>query len=342
MRIGIVSDVAAALDAMRRAVSLEPDHRVVWSATSGAEAVDLCHKQVPDLVLMDLMTGTDGVDATRRIMSGAPCPILIVTDSVHGNAARIFDAMGYGALDAVDAPALSTGDLPDGALRTKIARISRLVGEKTAPNGASAISLSPREEVPLVAIGASAGGPAAVATVLSGLPKDFAAAVVIIQHVDAQFAPGMANWLSHHSALPVVTARGGERLEAGTVMLAGTTDHLTLKAPGELGDTRDPANCPYRPSVDVFFESVCRVCTGRAVGVLLTGMGNDGAAGLRMLRVKGFHTIAQDEATSAVFGMPKAAVTLEAAVEILPLERIASRLAHLIPKPLRLLQRREN
>jgi two-component system chemotaxis response regulator CheB/two-component system response regulator WspF len=182
-------------------------------------------------------------------------------------------------------------------------------------------------DTPLVAIGASAGGPAALATLLAGLPKDFAAAIVIVQHVDAAFAAGMADWLNQQSALPVRIAREGDRPQAGVALLAATDDHLHLKLPNVLGYTPVPEETPYRPSVDVFFHSVVARWPARAVGVLLTGMGRDGAIGLKAMRTKGYHTIAQDEATSAVYGMPKAAAALDAAAAILPLPRIAAALA---------------
>jgi two-component system response regulator WspF len=178
----------------------------------------------------------------------------------------------------------------------------------------------------LVAIGASAGGPAALTAVLSGLPKGFPAAVVIVQHVDAQFAQGMADWLSRNSALPVRVAKEGDRPTAGTVLLAGTNDHLRFTSSDRVGYTAEPRQQAYRPSVDVFFASVGVHWAGEAVGVLLTGMGRDGAQGLKTLRDKGHYTIAQDQATSTVYGMPKAAASLGAAVDILPLERIAPRL----------------
>ena len=182
----------------------------------------------------------------------------------------------------------------------------------------------------LVAIGASAGGPSALAVVLKGLPKDFSAAIVIIQHVDVQFASGMAEWLSGYSALPVRVAAEDDRPVRGTVLIAGTQDHLQLKAADRLGYTRDPRENLYRPSVDVFFESVSRQWRGGAIGVLLTGMGRDGAIGLKVLRDKGHHTIAQDEASSAVYGMPKAAARLDAAVDILPMAAIAPRLLEVL------------
>jgi two-component system chemotaxis response regulator CheB/two-component system response regulator WspF len=165
--------------------------------------------------------------------------------------------------------------------------------------------------------------------VLSALPKTFPAAIVIIQHVDAQFAPGMAQWLSGTSVLPVRIAQEGDRPAAGTALLAGTNDHLIFKTSSKLGYSDEPRQLSYRPSVDVFFESLSELWLGDAVGVLLTGMGRDGARGLKTLRNKGHYTIAQDEPTSAVYGMPKAAAALGAAVDILPVDRIAARLVEI-------------
>jgi two-component system response regulator WspF len=182
----------------------------------------------------------------------------------------------------------------------------------------------------LVAIGASAGGPAALAAVLGGLPKDFSAAVVVVQHVDQRMAQGMAEWLTEQSALPVRVASEGDGPMVGTVLLAGTNDHLVLKGPRRLGYSPDPLSCVYRPSVDAFFASVSTLWKGEVVAVLLTGMGGDGAKGLKALRDQGRHTIAQDEASSAVYGMPKAAAKIHAAVDILPLDRIAARLVSLV------------
>jgi two-component system response regulator WspF len=182
----------------------------------------------------------------------------------------------------------------------------------------------------LIGIGASAGGPAALATLLGGLPKDFPAAVVLIQHVDEHMARGMAEWLCLHSALPVRVAAEGDRPMLGSVLLAATNDHLVLKTPDRLGYSAEPRDYVYRPSVDEFFKSIVHHWRGDVIGVLLTGMGRDGAIGLKALRNKGRHTIAQDEESCAVYGMPKAAAKLDAAVDILPLARIASRLVSLV------------
>jgi len=265
-------------------------------------------------------------------MAATPCAILVVTVSVGANSVRVFEAMAQGALDAVDTPALEVGNLRESAasLLAKIDTVSKLIGEKNIPlNGkkdSAGYPSRPARQKCLVAMGASAGGPAALAKVLSGLPKNFPAAIVVIQHVDQQFAAGMAEWLSKDSTLPVRVAEEGDCPARGIVLLAATSDHLVLKAADRLGYTSEPQDYVYRPSVDVFFESVNLRWRGTAVGVLLTGMGRDGALGLKALRSKGHYTIAQDQATSAVYGMPKAAAAVAAAVDILPLENIAAKL----------------
>ena len=331
MRIGIVNDQPLAVEALRRALALKPDHQVIWVAKNGAEAVDWCRRMRPGLILMDLvMPDMDGVEATRRIMATTPCPILVVTVSVGANSRRAFEAMGYGALDAVDTPAIGLGEPRARAapLLRKIDTIARLLDDKRGlrPSTGERHERGPLAIDRLVAIGASAGGPAALATVLRGLPKDFPAAVVVIQHVDEQFAAGMADWLSQQSQLVVRVAVEGDCPAAGTVLMAGTSHHLVLKGPRRLGYTPEPADCAYSPSVDVFFQSVSQHWPGEAVGVLLTGMGRDGALGLKALRNQGRYTVAQDEGSCAVYGMPKAAARLGAAVDILPVDRIASRL----------------
>lgn len=330
MKIAIVNDMPMAVEALRRALAFEPAHQVVWVAGDGAEAVQRCAELTPDLILMDLiMPVMDGVEATRHIMTATPCAIVIVTVDREQNVHRVFEAMGHGALDVVDTPAIGAGNPKEAAapLLRKILNIGWLIGQRDSQERPTPAPLGMAlQRKGLVAIGSSAGGPAALEVLLKGLPKDFPAAIVLVQHVDQVFAAGMAQWLSSSSGLQVRLARDGEPPERGTVLLAGTNHHIRLLKNGTLAYTAEPVNEIYRPSIDVFFESVASYWSGDAVGVLLTGMGRDGAQGLKLMRQRGFLTIAQDQQSSAVYGMPKAAAAIDAAIEIRPLDTIAPRL----------------
>ena len=331
MRIAIVNDLLIAVEALRRVISSGPEHEVAWIARDGAEAVEKCSANVPDLVLMDLiMPRVDGVEATRRIMKNSPCAVLVVTATVSGNASRVFEAMGYGALDAVNTPVFGPGEQIEGAqaLLAKISTIGKLIGRAgkskagTPPDRRGAALTMP----PMIAVGSSTGGPRALADILGRLPASLGAAMIIVQHVDEQFAPGMAEWLGSRTSLKVGIASAGSRPEAGTVWLAGTNDHIVLMPDLSIGYTPEPRESNYRPSVDVFFRSLLAHWPRKDVAVLLTGMGRDGAEGLLDLRRRGWHTFAQDESSCVVYGMPKAAAELDAAVEIATPEAIASSL----------------
>lgn len=337
MRIAIVNDLGLAVEALRRVLARAPQHQVIWTAADGAAAVERCAADRPDLILMDLiMPVLDGVEATRRIMAASPCAILVVTATVEGTTSRVFDALGAGALDAVNTPALSG----EGAARllAKIDALGRLIGDKrrTAPTATPA-DTHPRPAGGtgrswLLALGASAGGPAALAEVLKAFPADCRASFVAVQHLDGSFAAGLASWLGGQIALPVRLARDGDRPVPGTVLLPDRDDHLVLTPHGTLAYRREPADYVYRPSVDEFLGSVAAHWTGQAAGVILTGMGRDGALGLKKMREARFETFAQDAATSAVYGMPKAAAELQAAGSVLPLPQIGPALLRSISK----------
>ena len=334
MRIAIVNDLGMAVEALRRMLVRTPQHQIAWTAPDGAEAVRRCAADRPDLILMDLiMPVMDGVEATRRIMAATPCAILVVTATVEGSTSRVFDALGAGALDAVNTPALDG----EGAakLLAKIDSIGRLVGDATAPTATRRTWLNPNKRAVgtrpwLIVIGASAGGPAALAEVLKPFSADTRAAFLVVQHLDDSFAAGLARWLADQIALPVRLARDGDVPKSGQVLLPDRGDHLVLTAAGSLIYRREPVDYVYRPSVDECFESVVAHWTGPAAGVILTGMGRDGARGLKKMRGAHFATFAQDGASCAVYGMPKAAAELGAADSILPLQQIGPALQKLI------------
>lgn len=322
MRVAIVNDLALAREVLRRVVLSVPGCAVAWAADDGDDAVRLAAADRPDVILMDLvMPRVDGAEATKRIMRQSPCPVVVVTATVPGNFDLAYRAMGAGAVDAVDTPTVG----PGGA----VLNVERLVGRLAALASALATaepSCPPPEFgphlPPIVAIGASTGGPDALATVLAAFPGAFPAAVVIAQHIAAEYAPGLADCLAARSRLPVRLARDGDGITPGVVYLAATDDHLEVGPDRRLRYTHCPHATAYRPSADVLFDSLAAHPRAVGVGVLLTGMGADGAGGLLRLRRAGWHTVAQDEATCVVYGMPRAAVEAHAAAEVLPLPHI--------------------
>lgn len=327
MRIAIVNDLYMAIEALRRILSKIAEFEIAWIALNGEDAVRKCKNDTPDMILMDLnMPVMDGVEATRRIMKSSPCAILIVTATVDGNIAKVFDAMSYGALDAVNTPVLGTpeGEAP---LLEKIEQIKRLIHRPKSNiyfEQENSASIQFNGSVPfLVAIGASTGGPQALSEILSKLPPDFGATIVIIQHVDMLFASGLVEWLNKHSHMPVSLAKENDALKPAHIFVAGTNDHLVIKRDLTFHYTENPKECPYRPSVDAFFKSIDSHWPEKAIAVLLTGMGRDGADGLLALKNSGWHTIAQDEKTSVVYGMPKAAIEQDAAISVLSVDKIA-------------------
>ncbi|SEO58785.1 two-component system, chemotaxis family, response regulator WspF [Duganella sp. CF517] len=337
MKIAIANDVAMAAEALRRVVASTAEHQVLWIARTGAEAVRMCADNRPDLILMDLnMPELDGVEATRQIMEHSPCAILVVTGRPQDNVNQVFRALGAGALDVTATPVLQGQPGGDAELLAKIRTMDKLIRHS---GGSQAMAPRPAANghahghghhgadgpVPvtaLLAIGASTGGPMAVSKMLAGWTPPRGCAIVVVQHIDQHFADNFARWLGEQLDMPVRAAEEGDELAAGTVLVAKSNDHLTLDQNYRLRYDANPKEYAYRPSVDVFFHCVAQLWKGEAIGVLLTGMGRDGAEGLLAMRRAGHTTIAQDQASSAVYGMPRAAADLDAAQMVLPLMKI--------------------
>ena len=343
MKIAIANGVAMAAEALRRVVASTAEHQVLWIARTGAEAVRMCIENRPDLVLMDLnMPELDGVEATRQIMEQSPCAILVVTGRPQDNVNQVFRALGAGALDVTATPVLQGQPGGDAELLAKIRTMDKLIRhsggtQAMAPRSAGAANGNgngygyhagaeahdtPVRVTSLLAIGASTGGPMAVSKMLAGWTPPRHCAIVVVQHIDQHFADNFARWLGEQLDMPVRSAEEGDELVAGTVLIAKSNDHLTLDQNHRLRYDANPKEYAYRPSVDVFFHCVAQHWKGEAIGVLLTGMGRDGAEGLLALRRAGHTTIAQDQASSAVYGMPRAAAELDAAQMVLPLTKI--------------------
>ncbi len=335
MRVAIVNDLRLVTEVLRRIVASDPKHEIAWTAADGAEAVRRCQQDTPDVILMDLqMPVMNGAEATRRIMQACPCAILVVTATVSGNFDLVCEALGHGAYDAVGTPELGNKSPAEAGaeMLKKLANVDRVNrtlkrGGAAPPAGEQAVKRTAATlgstQVPLVAIGASTGGPPALSAILAAWPADFPAAVVIVQHIGVEFAPQLAQWLESRSKLKVRIALAGDRPQVGAVLVAGTNDHLVLTPERTFRYSPEPADYPYRPSVDALFGSLATHWPAPGIAALLTGIGRDGANGLLQLRKAGWHTIAQDQASSVIYGMPKAAHEIGAAAAVLPLADMA-------------------
>jgi two-component system chemotaxis response regulator CheB len=327
-------------------LSAHPDFQVVAEAADGREVVEACQRLRPDVVTMDMMMPVmTGLAATEYIMAFCPTPILIVSSSTNrGEIFKTYDALAAGALDVLEKPRDDEVESDweqrlVGTLRI-ISRIKVITHPRGRLSHLSRHPLATTEPPPrpagapptrceLVAIGASTGGPGAVLDILRDLPRDFSLPILVVIHISRVLGGGFADWLNGLSPFPVAFARHGERLPppgACRVVLAPPDEHLMVRD-GCLWLTRDEERHSCRPSVDTLFESVAAQLGPRTAGCLLTGMGRDGALGLLALRKAGARTIAQDEATSVVFGMPREAIRLGAAEHVLGLDRIAPTLA---------------
>jgi two-component system, chemotaxis family, protein-glutamate methylesterase/glutaminase len=344
IRVLVVEDSLTVRKRLVEVLESDPSFVVVGEAKDGKEAIELCQRLRPDVVTLDMMLPVlSGVAVTEHIMAYCPTPILIVSASVNrGELFKTYDALAAGAVDVLEKPrAGAAGDTWDRSFLSTVKLISRIrvithIGGRFKPNAVAAVGdlrsrADGKPEYRVAAIGASTGGPAAVLQILRALPPDFPLPVLVVIHMAEIFATSLSEWLDGQSALRVRYAADGEPLpERGRacVLLAPPGRHLVVSQ-GRLRLSDAPERHSCRPSVDVLFESVEQQFGPQAIACLLTGMGRDGAAGMLAARLSGAMTIAQDEASSVVFGMPAEAIRLGAAARVLPIELIAPALAEL-------------
>lgn len=350
VRVLVVDDSALFRRALEATLGREPGIEVVGGAGDGREALDEVRRLRPDVVLMDvLMPRLDGLQATRRIMAERPTPILLMTaqeddaDAEGAEADLGLRALEIGALDLVRKSSLrdEAAALAD-RLRVLagVPVISHPLGRRPTARGERPEAGSGSGERPtnfyrrarsIVALVASTGGPNALRTILAGLPPDLPAAVVIVQHIDGAFQESLVRWLDEESPLEVASPRPDQELWSGAVYVAPAGRQAEVTARRRLALVEEPgAVGGHCPSGDRLLASAAEAYRDRAVGVVLTGMGTDGAAGLLRVREEGGQTIAQDEATSVIYGMPRAAAELGGAGRVLPLDAIAEAIAHAV------------
>jgi two-component system chemotaxis response regulator CheB len=341
-RVLVVDDSPLIRDIITMILQEDPDIEVVGQAENGQVAIDLVDALRPNLVTMDIMMPVmDGLTAIQHIMAYQPTPILVVTSS--GEAAVAYKAISSGALEVMQKPDMSLGPAEwEGFVRrvkllAQVKVITHVRGRGAASTqvlpflGSAAVQAGSQGRI--LAIGASTGGPAALAKVLAGLPPDLTVGVVIVQHIAEGFVPGLVSWLKTVTILNVKAAEDGEEIKPGTIYIAPTGTHTVVAGSRRLGLRHLPPVDSQRPAVDVLFESVQEQYGRRAIAVLLTGMGRDGARGLKAIRDAGGRTIAQDEASCVVYGMPKAAAELGAAEQVLPLSEIPMAVVRLLRQP---------
>jgi two-component system chemotaxis response regulator CheB len=345
---------------LRGALESCPEFVIVGEARNGHEAVAMVERLRPSAVLMDLdLPVMNGIEAIERIMAGRPTPIVVYSAFVDGeNSTNAIEALAAGAVDVVAKPSWGEGGRLDEyaeELRRRM-RVASRVRVITHPRGRLRVTAPAVSRVPpaavvgapvpfvapppgparkpgtvqLVAIGASTGGPQALATVLGAFPESFAPAVLVVQHMAEGFIPGLVSWLDQLCALPVVMGATGRRLAPGTVTVAPSGLNLLVRDHLRVVCEPAPERQFHVPGIDASFESIADSVGSEAIGVLLTGMGRDGAAGLKAMRERGAVTIGQDEATSAVYGMPAAAWAAGAVEHQLPLPDIAPLLLSLL------------
>lgn len=343
IRILVVEDSTTIRERLREILEADPEMDLLAVAADGKEAIDLCEKLRPDIVTMDMMLPLmTGLAATEYIMAHCPTPILIVSSSVNrGEVFKTYEALAAGAVDVLEKP---TGEEPEGAWEGRFLAAVKLVSRikvithprarlgtysaspnRSAPAVLPSRSASSDQGYEVVAIGASTGGPGAILSVLHSLPRQFSLPILIVLHINELFASAFAEWLDGQSTRRVAYARDGEAVASyvGRIAVAPPGKHLVVRQ-GRLRLTLDAERHCCRPSVDVLFESTAREYGRSAAAVLLTGMGRDGAAGLLEIRRAGGLTIAQDKATSVVYGMPREAALIGAAEQVLPLSDIGS------------------
>lgn len=337
VRVLLVDDSPLALMVLQQMLAAAPEIEVVGTANNGRDALQMIPTLKPTVICTDYhMNGMNGLEFTQQVMARYPRPILVVSAAVKPtDTDRVFPLLEAGAVDVFPKPVGGPEAIAQAteAFIKKVKIVSGVwvrgrptkglvsqVMTEASPTSETSLTVRPPQ---LVAIGASTGGPQALQTILSGLPGRFPLPILCVQHISSGFLPGLISWLGAHYQGKVQIARAGELPAPGRVYFPEENTHLVIDRTGRLQLSQEPPLGGHRPSVTVTFRSVAAYYGNAAIGVLLTGMGRDGGEGMQALAQAGALTIAQDEATSVIYGMPKDAVERDAARAILPLTEIA-------------------
>jgi len=334
IRVLVVDDSPLICKMLTNILNCDPEIIVAAVAANGKEAVELVPRLKPDIVTMDIdMPVMDGLEATKQIMAYHPTPILIVSSAAfRAGMEKVFKAISQGALDVIDKSEFElAGDKK--SREALIAKIKFLNGVRVMhhpltklPNERFAVDpTARRKEISdkIVAIVASTGGPQALLQILKRLPGDFPCGVVIVQHVTPGFLGGLVGWLAKECKIKVGIGEDSEKIQPGVAYIAPDHFQMRVEEGGKIRLSNEPVYGGHRPSGDVLLESVARIYGKGCVAAILTGMGRDGAMGMKAIKQSDGKTIAQDEKSCAVFGMPKAAIEMSVIDKVLPLESIA-------------------
>ena len=341
VRVLIIDDSSMMREMLQTVLQSSPDVEVVGTGKNGADAVTLATRLRPDVITMDVqMPGVDGLEATRRIMRTIPTPIIIVTGSLmHSDADLTMEALRAGALTVLRKPGLADPQSYEELINT----VRSMAGVpvlhhwghgRPLPARTHALRINtPRRpgEIQVVGIASSTGGPSVLAGILQQLPRDFPLPVLIVQHITTGFGASLAEWLSRQTYLPVAVASHGDALRPGQILLAPDDYHMQVTARGMVELSHEESYHALRPSANYLFRSLARAYGRRALGIILTGIGDDGCDGLEELHLAGGLTVAQNEATCVVFGMPRAAMARQIVDHALPPDEIATLLMRLAP-----------
>jgi two-component system response regulator WspF len=333
MQVAIAAAKTEIIQEIINVLSTISSYEILWIARDEQEVVSRCLAQKPDILLLDV-----NFSAVNEIMSQSSCAILLLADDMQKQMPQIFEKMGKGAIDVISYQPSVNGQISKSNLLNKVQNISKMLGFKgdfpkterkiVEPSTKTKKTVIP----PLLLVGASTGGPAALVKLFKNLSGNNSFASVVIQHIDYQFAEGMAEWLQNQTQTPVKIIHSGMKPIPGTIFLAGQNDHVIINEQRELMYTANPLDHIYSPSIDVLFNSASRNWPEKGFAVLLTGMGEDGARGLKSLNDMGWHTLVEDQKSCVVYGMPKAAVEMGAASHIVEIDEIGSKLIELLEK----------
>jgi len=341
IKVLLVEDSLVAMTLLKKLLNSSPDLKVVGCARTGVEALEMIPKLNPDVICTDLhMPQMNGLELTSEVMARYPRPILVISASVQDDDPQhVFNLLEAGAIDILPKPRGGQPSDYDLIKQPLINKIKVLSGVKVFSKNRKYSSPLPEKKVTetthftpssfiksnvkIVAIGASTGGPQALQEILSQLPATFPVPIICVQHISEGFLQGLVDWLTTACKLSVKIAQPGVSPQVGNIYFPPEGQHLELDTSGQFLCSNAPPLGGHRPSITVTFKSVARFYRSSAIGVLLTGMGKDGAEGMAAIASSGGFTIAQDQASCVVFGMPKEAIALGAAKEILPLKAIA-------------------